>query len=69
MQRALENLVRDRTVIAVAHRLSTLCTFDRIVMLSDGRVVEDGPPAELARDNGLFSSLWQMQAGDTVVNG
>lgn len=69
VQRALENLVRDRTVIAVAHRLSTLCTFDRIIMLSEGKIIEDGSPAELARSNGLFRSLWQMQAGDAVVNG
>ena len=38
-------------------------------MLSDGRIVEDGTPAELARGNGLFSSLWRLQAGDAVVNG
>ena len=36
--------MRDRTVIAIAHRLSTLRTFDRIVVLQDGRVVQDGPP-------------------------
>nr|MBF0683346.1 hypothetical protein [Pseudomonas sp.] len=46
-----------------------MCGFDRIIMLNEGRIVEDGTPAELARSDGLFSSLWQIQAGDAVVNG
>jgi ATP-binding cassette subfamily B protein len=49
-------------VLAVAHRLSTLNNFDRIVMLVDGGIVQDATPAELMRREGLFQSLWTLQA-------
>jgi ATP-binding cassette, subfamily B, bacterial len=62
IQKALEELIRGRTVLAVAHRLSTLVAFDRIVVLMDGKIVEDGPPLELRRRGGVFESLWRMQA-------
>jgi ATP-binding cassette subfamily B protein len=62
IQHALEALVRGRTVLAVAHRLSTLVDFDRIVVLVNGQVVEDGSPAELRRAGGVFETLWRMQA-------
>jgi ATP-binding cassette subfamily B protein len=52
IQRALVRLQRDRTVIAVAHRLSTLTAFDRILVMLNGRVVEDGTVAELRRQGG-----------------
>ena len=52
IQAALDNLVHNRTVVAVAHRLSTLSSFDRIIVLRDGRIVEDGPPQELRRRGG-----------------
>jgi ATP-binding cassette subfamily B protein len=54
---ALERLMAGRTVIAIAHRLSTLRRFDRIVVINDGRVVEDGPPAKLMEKEGHFSRL------------
>jgi ATP-binding cassette subfamily B protein len=62
VQLALQSLIHGRTVIAVAHRLSTLSTFDRIVMLSDGKIVQDASPAELRSGDGLFQSLWEIQA-------
>jgi len=62
IQAALNNLVHNRTVVAVAHRLSTLSSFDRIIVLRGGRIVEDGPPHELRRRGGEFDALWQMQA-------
>jgi ATP-binding cassette subfamily B protein len=62
IQVALNDLVHDRTVVAVAHRLSTLSSFDRIVVLRDGRVVEDGTPQELRSRGGEFDALWRMQA-------
>ncbi|MDX9874045.1 MAG: ABC transporter ATP-binding protein [Spongiibacteraceae bacterium] len=67
IQAALERLVQGRTVVAVAHRLSTLMQFDRIVVLADGRVAEDGAPAELIAGQGPFSRLWQLQASGAVV--
>ena len=62
IQAALNNLVHNRTVVAVAHRLSTLSSFDRIIVLRDGKIVEDGPPHELRNRGGEFDALWRMQA-------
>ncbi|WP_219726480.1 ABC transporter ATP-binding protein [Stutzerimonas stutzeri] len=62
IQDALNQLIQGRTVLAVAHRLSTLTHFDRIVVLRDGRIVEDGAPHELRRRGGEFDALWRMQA-------
>jgi ATP-binding cassette subfamily B protein len=62
VQNGLEALIENRTVIAVAHRLSTIAGFDRVVVLVDGRVVEDGPPQQLLRQKGgAFRQLWVMQ--------
>ncbi len=62
IQEALARLCEGRTVIAIAHRLSTLDTFDRIVVLDRGRVVEDGPPRELHARRGLYSAMYRRQA-------
>jgi ATP-binding cassette, subfamily B, bacterial len=62
IQRALVRLMRDRTVIAVAHRLSTLTTFDRIIVMMSGAVVEDGTVSELRRHNRVFERMWRLQA-------
>jgi ATP-binding cassette subfamily B protein len=62
IQDALATLMLGRTVLAVAHRLSTLTAFDRIIVLVDGRIVEDGSPAELLRRGGLFERVWRKQA-------
>jgi ATP-binding cassette, subfamily B, bacterial len=57
IQDALARLMRGRTVIAIAHRLSTVNSFDRIVVLHAGQVVQDGPPAELVSQEGLYRTL------------
>jgi ATP-binding cassette subfamily B protein len=62
IQRSLVRLMRDRTVIAVAHRLSTLSSFDRVVVIEDGHIVEDGPPSLLRRQGGVFERMWRLQA-------
>ena len=62
VQQALATLLRGRTVLAIAHRLSTLTALDRIIVLSEGRIVEDGSPAELLSADGVFQSLWRLQA-------
>ncbi|MBB4728329.1 ATP-binding cassette subfamily B protein [Xanthomonas arboricola] len=62
IQAALDHLMRERTALAVAHRLSTVIGFDRIVVLQEGRVVEDGNPAQLRGHGGVFDGLWQRQA-------
>lgn len=62
IQAALNNLVHNRTVVAVAHRLSTLSSFDRIIVLRNGLIIEDGTPMELRNRGGAFEALWRMQA-------
>jgi ATP-binding cassette subfamily B protein len=54
-------LMGGRTVIAIAHRLSTLRNFDRIVVLQAGQVCEDGPPQTLLRRKGVYSNLVQRE--------
>ena len=68
IQSQLETLMRGRTVIAIAHRLSTVSNFDRIVVLQGGRVIQDGAPAELLRDQGTYRDLMRRQSGLHVVN-
>ena len=62
IQTAIVRLMRERTVIAVAHRLSTLTAFDRILVVSDGRIVEDGAVRQLRQAGGLFEEMWRLQA-------
>ena len=63
VQGALENLMSGRTSIVVAHRLSTVASLDRIVVLEDGEIVEDGTHANLAQAGGVYESLWDRQTG------
>ena len=60
---ALERLMRGRTVVAIAHSLPTLRSFDRIVMLQDGRVVEDGDPDKLMQHDGPYRRLVMREMG------
>ena len=63
VQDALSTLMRGRTCIVVAHRLSTVASLDRIVVLDKGKVVEDGPHADLVAANGEYANLWNRQTG------
>ncbi len=60
VQRALEAIAGNKTVIAVAHRLSTVQEYDRIFVLKDGRLVEEGPHAELMSKNGEYKKLYEL---------
>ncbi len=64
IQQALDVLMRGRTVIAIAHRLSTLKNFDRIVVMDSGRIVDDGPPDILANRPGPYRDLLRKQMMD-----
>ncbi len=63
VQEALKKLMEDKTVITIAHRLSTLHFMDRIIYIDNGKVVEDGTHDELLKHNGKYAKLWSMQAG------
>ncbi|HYN05472.1 MAG TPA: ABC transporter ATP-binding protein, partial [Vicinamibacteria bacterium] len=66
IQRALVGLMHDKTVIAIAHRLSTLRAMDRIVVLEQGRIVEDGSHEALVRQGGVYASLWNSQVSGFI---
>jgi ATP-binding cassette subfamily B protein len=61
IQTALDNLMRGRTVIAVAHRLSTLQSFDRILVMDQGRIIDDGSPRALAARPGPYRDRLRLQ--------
>ncbi len=63
IQKALHELMQGRTVIAIAHRLSTIKEMDRIIVLEEGKVIEDGTHDELLQKEGLYARLWAHQAG------
>lgn len=63
VQDALEKLMHGRTSIVVAHRLSTVASLDRIVVLSEGKIVEDGPHEALIKQGGEYAHLWNRQTG------
>ncbi|MBI5755241.1 ATP-binding cassette domain-containing protein [Candidatus Peregrinibacteria bacterium] len=63
IQSALEHLMKGRTTIVIAHRLSTIRKMDRIVVIQDGAIAEDGSHSELLEKNGLYSTLWKHQTG------
>lgn len=63
IQEALEELMKERTTIVIAHRLSTLKQMDRIIVFDGGKIVEDGTHEELLEQKGKYFELWQHQAG------
>ena len=63
IQKALHNLMGEKTVLAIAHRLSTLSEMDRIIVIKDGKIVEDGNHKDLIEQKGLYEKLWSHQAG------
>ena len=63
IQSALAEAMKGRTTIVIAHRLSTVQAMDRIVVLADGRIVEQGSHAELLAASGVYAGLWAHQSG------
>lgn len=67
IQQSLYRLMEGKTVVAIAHRLSTLAAMDRIIVLDRGRIVEEGSHRELLARDGLYSRLWAHQSGGFLV--
>jgi ATP-binding cassette subfamily B multidrug efflux pump len=68
IQDSLTKLMEGKTVIAIAHRLSTIAALDRLVVLDQGRVVEEGSHAELVARGGLYARLWARQSGGFLAH-
>ena len=63
LQRSIESVTQGRTAVIIAHRLSTVRKADRIIVLDNGCVVEDGSHEELVRKGGVYARLWAVQTG------
>jgi len=68
IQDTLETMMDGKTVIAIAHRLSTIARMDRIIVMADGRIVEDGSHAELIAREGRYARFWARQSGGFIGN-
>lgn len=66
IQNALTKLMKNRTSIVVAHRLSTIAKLDRIIVLDNGQIVEDGSHKQLLHTGGIYAKLWQHQSGGFI---
>ncbi len=63
IQESLNEMMEGKTVIAIAHRLSTIAAMDRLIVMDEGRIVEEGSHAQLLALNGLYARLWRHQSG------
>ncbi len=66
IQEALWELMKGRTAVVIAHRLSTIARLDRIVVLSKGKIIEDGSHHDLLAKSGMYADLWQHQSGGFI---
>jgi ATP-binding cassette subfamily B protein len=66
IQDALEELMKNRTSIVIAHRLSTIAKLDRVIVLTDGSIVEDGTHQQLLEEKGTYAKLWARQSGGFI---
>lgn len=62
VQKAIDSLIRDKTVIVIAHRLSTIAGADKILVMEEGRLIEEGRHHELLEQRGRYSRLWEAQS-------
>ncbi|MCP4350095.1 MAG: ATP-binding cassette domain-containing protein, partial [Desulfobacterales bacterium] len=67
IQESLEKLMQDKTCIVIAHRLSTIKNMDRIIVLEEGKIIQDGTHLSLVRKDGIYKQLWNLQYGGLIV--
>jgi ABC-type multidrug transport system fused ATPase/permease subunit len=65
LQKSIREVMRDKTVLIIAHHLDTLLHMDRILVFEKGKIVGDGPHQELIQTNALYQKLWQIQEEST----
>ena len=65
----LYEMMQGRSLIAIAHRLSTIAQMDRIVVMDEGRIIEDGTHEDLLAKGGLYAQLWPRQSGGFLDTG
>jgi ATP-binding cassette subfamily B multidrug efflux pump len=61
-------MMQGKTVIAIAHRLSTIAQMDRIVVMDQGKIIEDGPHDVLLAQGGVYAQLWSRQSGGFLAS-
>jgi ATP-binding cassette subfamily B protein/ATP-binding cassette subfamily B multidrug efflux pump len=68
IQENLAQMMEGKTVVAIAHRLSTIAALDRLIVVDQGRIVEEGTHEELVRRDGLYAQLWKRQSGGFLAD-
>ena len=68
IQENLYRLMEGKTVVAIAHRLSTIAALDRLIVVDEGRIVEEGTHEALIARGGLYAQLWKRQSGGFLAN-
>ncbi|MBR0212202.1 MAG: ATP-binding cassette domain-containing protein, partial [Alphaproteobacteria bacterium] len=62
IQKSLQSVIRGKTALIIAHRLSTLRNMDKIIVIKNGKIIESGSHQQLLRQNGVYKRLWNLQS-------